>query len=126
VMMMIQCDDDDDNNDDDDDDDDSDDDNNDDDIIADASVHELFIPPLSHLPSLPHLLPFSSPPSPSRLRIRQCYVQFVGCSDFWGKLPVTLNMIKYVSLRPKHYCVFFKEGVSIVPDLNPTPTLPHP
>jgi hypothetical protein len=37
---------------------------------------------------------------PFWIRIRQCWVQFKGSDDFWVKLPVTLNLIKYATAFP--------------------------
>jgi EXS family len=34
------------------------------------------------------------------MRIRQCWVQLVGASDNWARLPITLNLIKYATAFP--------------------------
>jgi hypothetical protein len=37
---------------------------------------------------------------PFYLRVRQCWVQLDSCSDFVAKIPVTLNIVKYMSAFP--------------------------
>ena len=37
---------------------------------------------------------------PFAIRVRQCWVQLDGCKDSIGKVPITLNIIKYISSFP--------------------------